>query len=217
VSFDRIARHYRLLETIGFGPDLQRARVFWVDKITRPQRVLILGEGNGRFLCELLRVYPNVTVDCVDASVQMLKLARARVLATRPESFAQVCFLHQDILTWSTQDAYDLLVTHFFLDCFRCDEMKAIIDKLTRAAAPNAAWLLADFTIPARGVLVRAHAKLCVRMMYWLFRSVAGISADELVDPSPYLQANGFARTSCQLSRTGMLKSELWQRNRTPR
>ncbi len=210
MSFDRIARHYRLLEIIAFGQQLQRARVCWIDRINQPRRVLIVGEGNGRFLCELLRVHPNVTVDCVDASQEMLKLARARLRATRPELFAQACFLHQDIRHWTPRGSYDLVVTHFLLDCFRRDEMKTIIDKLTLAATPNAAWLLADFNIPPEGTFARMHSKLWMRMMYSFFRLAAKITARDLVDPTPYLQANGFVRTLCRLSRTRMIKSELF-------
>lgn len=217
MSFDRIARYYRLLETIAFGQQLQRARVCWIDQVPVPKRVLIVGEGNGLFLCELLRVYPNITVDCIDASEEMLNLARARVLATRPESFAQIHFLHHDILNWSPRDSYDLLITHFFLDCFPRTEMKTIIDKLTEAAAPKAAWLLADFSIPAEGMFARMHSKLWVRMMYWFFRSVARISADQLVDPSPCLQRNEFVRASCEVSCRRMVKSELWRRRLTVR
>jgi ubiquinone/menaquinone biosynthesis C-methylase UbiE len=213
VSFDRVAPYYRLLETIAFGQALQRARVYWIDKVSAPKRALIVGEGNGRFLCELLRIYPNVTVDCIDASKEMLKLSRARVLATRPESLAQVCFLHQDILNWSPRDSYDLLVTHFFLDCFRRNEMKTIIDKLACSAMPSAAWLLADFTPPTGGIFVRIHSKLLVRTMYLFFRLAAGITATDLVDPTPYLQANGFVHASRRLSRARMVKSELFVSN----
>ena len=62
MSFDRLARPYRLLETLAFGNALQRARTFWIDKIPSPKRALIVGEGNGRFLCELLCTYPKIDV-----------------------------------------------------------------------------------------------------------------------------------------------------------
>ena len=55
VSFDSIAPAYRTLETIAFGGALQRARVACLGEIGTPRRALIVGEGNGRFLCELLR------------------------------------------------------------------------------------------------------------------------------------------------------------------
>jgi ubiquinone/menaquinone biosynthesis C-methylase UbiE len=208
VSFDRIARSYRLLETIAFGQSLQRARVRWIEKIPRPRRVLILGEGNGCFLCELLRVHPKTDIDCVDASAQMLTLARTRTCQICPESWQRIQFIHADILKWSPRNSYDLIVTHFFLDCFPRDEVKAIVDKLAGAAAPGAVWLLADFTIPPAGIFSRMHARLWLRMMYGFFRCAAGITANGLVDPSPYLEANNFVPMSLQSSRAAMLKSE---------
>jgi hypothetical protein len=73
-------------------------------------------------------------------------------------------------------------------------------------------WLLADFTITPGEIFSRIHAKLWLRMMYLFFRCAAGITANGLVDPSPYLEANNFAPMSHQSSRAAMLKSELWQR-----
>ena len=213
MSFDRIARSYRLLETIAFGQSLQRARVRWIEKIPRPRRVLILGEGNGRFLCELLRVHPKIDIDCVDASQRMLSLAGKRARRNHAESRPCVQFIHADILQWSPLKSYDLIVTHFLLDCFPRDEVKAIVDKLAGAAAPGAVWLLADFTIPPAGIFSRMHAKLLLRMMYLFFRCAAGITANGLVDPTPYLKANNFVSMSRQSSRAAMVKSELWQRS----
>jgi len=212
VSFDRLATSYRLLETIAFGQSLQRARILWLEKIPRPRRVLILGEGDGRFLCELLRVHPKIDIDCVDASARMLNLARTRARQSHPESWQRIQFIHADILKWSPLKSYDLIVTHFFLDCFPRDEVKAIVDKLARATTPDGVWLLADFTIPPAGIFSRMHAKLLLRMMYLFFRCAAGIAANGLVDPSPYLEANNFAPMLRQSSRAAMLKSELWQR-----
>lgn len=211
MSFDRVANSYRPLETIAFGQSLQRARVGWLETIHRSQRVLILGEGNGRFLCELLRVHPKIDIDCIDASERMLMLARARACRRHPESWPRVQFIHADIRNWSPLHSYDLIVTHFFFDCFPRDEVKAIVDKAARAAAPGAVWLLADFTIPPAGILARAHAKFWLCMMYLFFRNAAGITANELVDPSAYLEEHNFVPISCQSSRAAMLKSELWQ------
>jgi ubiquinone/menaquinone biosynthesis C-methylase UbiE len=211
VSFDRVATSYRLLETITFGQSLQRARVRWIGKIPSPKRALILGEGNGRFLCELLRVHPKIDIDCVDASARMLTFARMRARRSHPESWQRIQFVHADILQWSPLKSYDLIVTHFLLDCFPRDEVKAIVDKLAGAAAPGAVWLLADFTIPPAGIFARMHAKLLLRMMYLFFRCAAGITANGLVDPTPYLEANNFVPMSPQSSRAAMVKSELWQ------
>jgi ubiquinone/menaquinone biosynthesis C-methylase UbiE len=206
VSFDLVAPHYRWLEKIAFGNALQRARTCWIDTIARPKRTLIVGEGDGRFLCELVRGYPKIDVDCIDASEAMLQLARARLRRMYPESFSRVHFIHEDILKWSPRKSYDLLVTHFFLDCFPGKELQAIITKLASAAEPGAVWLIADFTIP-RKRFAQAHARLWLRMMYAFFRATTGIAAKELVDPIPYLDGYGFTRASESLSRGSMLRS----------
>jgi hypothetical protein len=43
--------------------------------------------------------------------------------------------------------------------------------------------------------------------MYTFFRATAGIAANELVDPIPYLGGHGFIRVSENLSRGSMLRS----------
>ena len=209
MSFDLVAPHYRWLETIAFGNALQRARTCWIDTIARPKRTLIVGEGDGRFLCELVRAYPKIDVDCIDASEGMLQLARARLRRMHPESFSRVQFIREDILKWSPRKSYDLLVTHFFLDCFPVRELHAIIAKLASAAEPGAVWLIADFAIP-RKRFARAHARLWLRMMYTFFRASAGIAADELVDPAPCVAGRGFIQTAGKLARAGMLRSDVY-------
>ena len=213
MSFDLVAPHYRWLETIAFGNALQRARTRWIDTLARPKRTLIVGEGDGRFLCELVRAFPTIDVDCIDASEAMLQLARARLRRTHPESFSHVHFICEDILRWSPQQSYDLLVTHFFLDCFPGTELQAVIAKLASAAEPGAVWLIADFSIP-RKRFARAHARLWLRMMYTFFRATAGIAANELGDPTPYLNDHGFIRASENLSRGRMLRSDVYVQSR---
>jgi ubiquinone/menaquinone biosynthesis C-methylase UbiE len=212
VSFDRIAPYYRSLETLAFGNVLQRARTCWIGNLSHPQRTLICGEGNGRFLCELLRVHPGIEIDCVDASGEMLELARRRLLRTNPGSVTGVQFIHEDALNWLPQSSYDLLVTHFFFDCFRSSEVKSIVAKLAGAARRDAVWLIADFAVPPGGILARAHAKTWLRAMYVFFRCSANIAGSEIVDPTPYLEMNGFIRAAQKFSRAGMLKSECFVR-----
>jgi ubiquinone/menaquinone biosynthesis C-methylase UbiE len=209
VSFDLVAPHYRWLETVAFGNALQRARTCWIDTIARPKRTLIVGEGDGRFLCELIRAHPKIDVDCIDASETMLQLASARLRRTHPESVSRVRFIREDILKWSPQKSYDLLVTHFFLDCFPATELEAVTTKLASAAGPRAVWLIADFTIPQEK-LARAYARLWLRMMYTFFRATTGIAAKELVNPAPYLDGHGFIRASENLSRGRMLTSDVY-------
>lgn len=213
MSFDAVAPWYRALETIAFGNALHRCRVACLDEIMSPRDALILGEGNGRFLCELLRAHPGVQVDCVDASERMLQLAHQRVENELPNRIEQVRFLRRDIRHWEPpKNHYDLVVTHFLLDCFLERELARVIKNVAFATKPDAGWLLADFRVPDRG-FARLRARVWLEVMYQFFRLIAQIEARELIDPTPFLQAERFALARQHLFQQGMLKSELWRRN----
>jgi ubiquinone/menaquinone biosynthesis C-methylase UbiE len=210
VSFDRLASHYRWLETVGFGSVLQKARTRWIETVPQPKRVLTVGGGTGRFLRTFVRVHPDAEVDCVDASMRMLDLARRGL--SHPGN--RVRFLKEDILSWTPPESYDLIVTNFVLDCFPENELKSIVRKLAGVATPGAYWFLADFCIPKTS-FARMHAKIWLATMYWFFRTTTGIRAKQLVDPTPELHANGFVCLERSQWRLGLVKSELWQNGRT--
>jgi ubiquinone/menaquinone biosynthesis C-methylase UbiE len=209
VSFDRVAPFYHTLEAITFGNALQRARVRWIGELGDRRRALILGEGNGRFVCELVRAHPDLQIECVDDSGRMLALAERRLSSEGHR--ANVRFVRQNIAEWEPMHPYDLIVTHFVLDCFAAEEMETIVQKLARAAMPGATWLLADFTVPP-GKLAALQAKAWLRIMYAFFRITAGLRTKELVDATPYLRRHGFSCAAREVSRAGMLKSEMWSR-----
>jgi ubiquinone/menaquinone biosynthesis C-methylase UbiE len=205
VSFDRVAPHYRWLETLVFGNQLQEARVAFVREIEPPLRILIVGEGNGRFLAELMRT-GEPQVDCVEMSARMIALARKQV----PD--AHVNFIQADIRDLALRQAhYDLIVSDFFFDCFTEGALAEIIARLANAAALNAQWLVADFCYPTRG-WPHWRARALIAAMYFFFRASAGIEAHRLVDYRPLLRANGCRLRKELLSQRGEIRSQLWQR-----
>ena len=165
MNFDRVARSYRVLETIAFGNALQRARVQWLNKLPKCRRALVVGEGNGRFLVKLLRMQPDLQVECVDASRRMLKLARRRVEREIPNALPRVQFRHDNIQASQIDlSGCDLIVTHFVLDCFDEDGLRHVVPKLAASAAPNAIWLFSDFCVPPE-TFQRFKAKLWLKAM----------------------------------------------------
>ena len=213
MSFDALAPWYRTLEWIAFGNSLQHCRVACLGEIAAPHRALVVGEGNGRFLCELLRLHPEVEVDCLDASQRMLQLARKRVDRELPGQAERVHFFHQDVTSWAAAEhRYDLLVTHFFLDCFPEPALAGIIKKLARVATDDANWLLADFCVPGKG-MARLRPRGWLTAMYMFFRITTRIEASDLIDPTPFMRAKGLALVRQHSFRKGMLKSEMWRRN----
>lgn len=209
MNFDHVARVYRLLEYAAFGGALQRARVRWLDTLEKPRRALVIGEGDGRFLLELTRAYPTLEIDCIEASAAMIEVAQRRLRSAKSHA-SSVRLIQADIRDWIPGGPYDLVVTHFFLDCFDENELQEIVRTIAAALSPRSVWLLADFVIPERG-FGKVCARLLIPVMYWLFRLVAGLRTQRLVDPTPCLTANGFKCEGRALSLGQMVKSERWR------
>ncbi|HEV2840376.1 MAG TPA: class I SAM-dependent methyltransferase [Chthoniobacterales bacterium] len=209
MNFDRIAPHYRWLEMLCAGPLLQRCRTAFLREIQSPRHVLIVGEGNGRFLVNFLRAHPDAAITCVESSAAMLRLAQARLAASGLDS-RRVEFLHADILTWTPPcRRFDLLVTHFVLDCFDPDQLAAIVARLAAAAAPEARWLVADFREPASG-FAKWRARAIIQSLYFFFRCVARLSATRLIPPDALLARHGFVLRERRTWDWGLLHSDLW-------
>ncbi|WP_395752634.1 class I SAM-dependent methyltransferase [Prosthecobacter sp.] len=211
MSFDLLAPHYRWMEALCAGGQLQRCRTALLGAIHSPRSALVYGEGNGRFLVELLRHFPEVRVTVVEASRVMIDLARARLLREGLDG-AQVEFIHADALTWHPPAAvFDLIVTCFFLDCFREDQLQKLIPVIAAAAKGDAQWLLADFQIARAGVW-RVCSRLIVGFLYGFFRWATGLSATELVPVEPYLSGEKFTRCERREFLWGLLFCECWRR-----
>lgn len=213
MNFDAVATWYATLERIAFGRDLQQCRVAGLGDIDPPRRALVVGEGNGRFLSELLRHYPNVEVDCIDSSQRMLQLARQRIETDLPNH--SIHFIQADIRSCTPAGQhYDLLVTHFLLDCFPESQLAGVIGKLADSTASNAIWLVSDFSIPSKGI-AQFRARCWLAAMYFFFRITTQIEANDLIDSTPFIRAAGFRLVREQSFREGFLRSEIWRKGAT--
>ena len=211
MSFDVLAPHYRWIEFVLAGDKLHHGRTAFLGRVAEAKKVLILGEGNGRFLLECRRKLPDAKITVVDASARMLSLAHRRLIGQRINC-ERIEFIHADALTWMPPEGdYDLIVTHFFLDCFRRDQLRPLIAKLAHAAAPRADWLLADFQTAESG-LCRHRSRLILWGMYRFFRVVTRLPASELISPDGFLQQHGFRLRECEAYDWGLLRSDWWQR-----
>lgn len=211
MSFDPLARHYRWLEWVLAGNKLQRCRTAFLGQVEGAQNVLLAGEGSGRFLVECRRQLPAARITVLDASGRMLAVARNHLqrCGLKPEG---VQFVHADALTWNPEpQVYDLVATHFFLDCFPAQQLGQTVANLAQGAAPGAAWLLADFQVPGGGA--RRHRALLIHaLMYFFFRVVTRLPARRLVPPDDFLAAQHFVLRERRTSEWGLLHSDYWRR-----
>jgi ubiquinone/menaquinone biosynthesis C-methylase UbiE len=211
MSFDALAPHYRWMELLLAGEKLQRCRTAFLNRIPPPENILIWGEGNGRFLVECRRAWHQARIVCADASGRMLTIAKRRLEQNRLDA-QEIEFLRADVLDWSPpKQEFDLIVTHFFLDCFRAEQIQVIVNKLGTAARQKAAWLVADFQAPEFG-FQRLRAKLILKVMYLFFRMATRLPATVLTRPDPFLSHREFVLKARRVSEWGLLHSDLWLR-----
>ena len=208
MSFERLAPHYTWMERVLAGSRLQRARITWLEQLADCRRILIAGVGHGHFLRALVRRFPRCEVVSVDASAGMLQRARRSVGGN-----SRVQFVHAALPEWQPPlQAFDCLVTHFFLDCFSPAELPVIVGGLAQAARPRATWLVTDFAIPSRG-WKRRRARAIEAAMYAFFGPVAGIGARTLTPPDDLLLGHGFRLSARQQYEWGLLQADLWTRD----
>lgn len=209
--FDRIARPYRWLEYLSFGPLLQHTRTHWLSAISNCRSALVLGDGDGRFTAALLAANPEIRIHAVDLSPAMLNLLAYRCNAANPAMFSTET---ADLRLWSppANARYDLVATHFFLDCLTTEEISALAQRLTPAITPEATWLVSDFAIP-RTPYGRWIAAPIVAVLYRAFALLTGLGVRRLPDHAAALKDANWRLERRHHRLGGLLVSQFWKRS----
>jgi ubiquinone/menaquinone biosynthesis C-methylase UbiE len=204
VNCDPIARYYRWLEYLSFGRELERRRFRYLADVADARSALILGGGDGRFLARFART-SHAQIHYIDSSARMLALARQRA-STGRDGLARVRYQLADARQAGLAPAqYDLIVAHFFLDCFEERDAARLIGQVAAAALPGARWLISEFR-PA------PWSAPATRALYLFFRAATGLRTRRLMDHRPWMIRNGFRLEREERSYFGWLASELWAR-----
>jgi len=208
-NFNRIARPYRWLEYLTLGTALENCRTHYLPRLLDRRRALVLGDGDGRFLAQLLASNPDLHADAIDTSATMLQVLRQRCGAATPNAATRLRTHNANALTIPLEDSYDLVVTHFFLDCLTQPDLDALITRINPTLTPGALWLISDFRIP--NGLMRLPARVFVRSLYLAFRLLTGLRTTHLPDYATPLTQAGLNRVAHQHRLAGLLTTELWQ------
>ena len=217
MNCDPLARWYRWLEYAGFGRALERRRWQFLPRLVHARKVLVLGEGDGRFLAALAQSNPTAEVDYIDASPAMLALARERTRVAGGEAageVARVRFHCGDALAWLRSrppGGYDALCAHFFLDCFTQEQLEPLVREIAHHATAEARWIVSEFRYPEAG-LARRCGRVFIGMLYGFFRVSTGLRVRRLPEHGRAMGAAGFRLAENVVAGGGILVSELWER-----
>lgn len=213
-DFTRLARFYRWMELVSFGPWLWWCRCVFLGELGACRYALILGDGDGRFTARLLEANPAVRIDAIDASPAMLKALVRRAGQNRSRVRAQIA----DARSWlpkSQSDhsleypSYDLVVTHFFLDCLTMEEVMTLAAQLHRAVSSSAYWVVSEFAVP-EGWFGRLVAAPMILGLYCTFGLLTGLEVRRLPDHDRALRQAGFTLEKRRTWLGGLLISQLW-------
>jgi hypothetical protein len=212
LNFNRVARIYAPMEKLTFGPWLWRCRSCFMEELKTQRSGLVVGDGDGRFTAKLLDENPMVRVDAVDASVGMLNKLRENAGLRSVRVRAHLA----DARTWEPErSSYDLIATHFFLDCLTTSEVGKLARKIRAHSSSDAVWVVSEFAIPDNwfGWLV---AGPLVWALYLAFFALTGLHVQRLPQYREAMAEAGWARFREQRLLGGLLVSELWRSQSPP-
>jgi ubiquinone/menaquinone biosynthesis C-methylase UbiE len=214
-GFDRLAKPYRWMEYLSFGTMLERCRFHFLPQFQNVQHALVLGDGDGRFTASLLRHAPSAQAIAVDGSQAMLNALRRRCVAVRADDrLTTLRVLLNDGLPSVVQaNTFDLIATHFFLDCLSEAAVDRIAHDASACTTPDALWVISEFRIPDEGVM-RLPSRIVVRLLYAAFGMLTGLRTQQLPAYESILRNHGWQLARQQTRLGGLLVSQLWQREK---
>ena len=207
-KFDLIARFYPILERCAFSSQLDKARLAINDEALQGDRVLLVGEGNGRFLQWLLAHKINGSITVVEKSRVMVRLAKNRV-AGLGKGKVGLEFVETDFRLYLADQPFDCIVTHFFLDLFDPSAQRTVIEKLTGLATDNGTWINVDF-IPPRTLA----GQVLMWMQYTFFWVVSCIEARHCHDETAAAAQNGWIVSETLGFLNGLVLAKRYQKRR---
>lgn len=202
-----IARGYRWIEYLAFGRALERCRFVHLEFLPNLHSILLLGEGDGRFLARLASLQPDACFDVVDNSHEMVALASSRLTASQR---IRVQFHALDARSAALPEtSYDLVATNFVLDCFDEVEAARVVARVSNHVRSGGLWLVSEFQQP-RGGIRHLHATLWIRAMYLFFRATTGLRVNRVPAYGLMLTDAGFKLARETRWRWGLIVSQLW-------
>lgn len=198
-GFDFLAPFYDGLARLFIGKDIVNAQLHFLKVFKECNTLLILGGGSGWILDFLGGEFPDLKIDYIDISPEMLNSARKRSGNHRPINF--ILGTESNI----PDQLYDGVISNFYLDMFDDNGLSIVIEKIKKSLNGSAFWVVTDFVNEQRG-----H-RLKLWLMYRFFRMVANIEASRLPDWQGQMILSGSKLIDCKISDDGFIISNLYQ------
>lgn len=165
-DFDRITPFYDRLAKLVFGDKLIKAQVHFMNLVQPQHRVLIIGGGTGHLLEEISLCD---RIDYVEKSEAMLRRAAKR------KANHSINFHHTDFLEFEPETEFDFVICPFFLDCFKEERLKIVLEKIKSVLAPDGTLVVTDFQKTNGNSLL-------LKLMHTFFKFTTHLESNTLSD-----------------------------------
>ena len=213
MNFDRIAPLYSLLEKLAFGERLHQARTVFIDQVRQAEQILLVGEGRGRLLQEILRINPSAVVTVVEHSKRMIKHMQKLKFSHSESRIFYICSSFWD---FESNKKFDIVYTCFFWDCFEKGEIKTGLKKTSKLLSKSGIWVNVDFASPQAGsFFLNLYHKVLLNFLYGFFQVSCGLKVNKIITVSPLAEAEGLKRIEGRKFVSLPLMSEIFSLSRS--
>jgi cyclopropane fatty-acyl-phospholipid synthase-like methyltransferase len=207
VNFNLIAPIYDFGENFFFGNLLVFTRNRFLNYSINSKSVLILGEGRGQFLNQLLCVNQTCKVTVVESSTKMIQKQKELI---SNKHLNRVSFHCISVDEFNTDQYYDLVCTHFFWDCFTQRQILNFLPHFTKFLKKDGFWINSDFVDCKSGEMNLNSIK--IRILYLFFRLTTGILARRVEPFCKYAFKNSLQIKDYEEILPNFIKSEVFKK-----
>lgn len=207
-TYDRIAGIYDFLAGFVFFGAIAKAKRRYLSWAAPDNKVLIVGGGTGKVLCDLNQLGIPLAIDFVEPSGKMIKQAKRRASKL---SNLNVNFIQSELgfLDIEPGEPYDFICTFFFLDLFEERDLVDSIDKLGKLLKPDGFLFVSDFQIINNSWWQKALSA----MMHWFFRMTTSLQSSRLKEIKSYLCRTHFIKIDQAQFFCGFIFSAAYKKN----
>jgi len=177
VNFDYIAPYYSLGEKLCFGEKLNFHRTLFPQVLRSSGKILLLGEGRGKFLEFLLKENNSCEVVVIESSKRMAESIYN--LIPCGDRF-RVEIKNIPIEHFNSDHKFDLICSFFFWDCFSKNQIKRSIPLMLNLINNKGYWHNADF-VDHRKITCYHTLKnfILIRILYFFFGIQLGLMLNQ--------------------------------------
>ena len=142
MNFDYISPYYSVGERCLFGSKLDFHRRLFPQILRTSHKVLLLGEGKGRFLKYLLKENSSCEITIIESSRKMVESINKLILT---QDRFRVEIKNIPIERYKCDQKFDFICSFFFWDCFSDYQLNRYLPQILNLLCDKGYWHNADF------------------------------------------------------------------------